>query len=209
MQINQEFSLSREIARKGVHLLILLLPISYQVFGRWNALKIIAPIAILVIFFDYLRRKSDKIKFIFNKIFGQVLRQKEIDGSFCGASWMLFAAILIFLFAKKEIAIISFLLLAICDLSASLIGKSISSRPFFEKSLAGSSAFFLSGILVLIAAGSALQVGFWFYFFSIFSLFTVTILEARPSFFNVDDNFIIPFGYALIMTMMDIIWGIL
>jgi dolichol kinase len=209
MQNNQDFSLFREFARKGFHLILLILPIGYYFLGKWQMLQILTPITAIVVLVDYFRSKNDILAAIFNKVFGLILRQKELEkGKFCGATFALIAALLIFLIAKKEIAITSFLILAVCDLMASLVGKSIKSANFYEKSVAGSAAFFLSGIVVLIISGQILSFGIWFYFFAIFALFVAMILEARPSYLGIDDNFVVPISYSIVMMIFDLMWHI-
>lgn len=209
MQNNQEFSLVREFARKGFHLILLAFPIGYYLLGKWEMLKILAPITLIVVGVDYFRSKNETLANIFNKVFSIILRQKEQEkGKFCGASFALVAALLVFLLAKKEIAITAFLILAVCDLAASLVGKSIKSNAFYEKSVAGSTAFFISGIITLIVAGQFLSVGFWFYFFAFFALFVAMVLEARPSYLGIDDNFTIPVSYSVVMILFDLMWHI-
>lgn len=205
---NEEFSLAREFLRKLFHIILLALPIGYYHFGKQEMLKIITPIFLVILFFDYFRRKNEFIKKIFNAIFGVILRAKE-EGKLSGASFAFAAAVIIFSFAKTEIAIASFLILAICDLSASLIGKSIKSRPFFEKSLAGSLSFYIFGVLILLIIGSHFSLNILFYIFALFSLSMTTIVEARPSLIKIDDNFSIPISFAFFMTVFDLIWGVI
>lgn len=209
-QNHEEFSLAKELSRKIFHLLLLLIPFGYSIFGKIMMLKIIFPLMLIILFVDYLRHKNEIIKNCFNKVFSAILRKKESEeNKFCGASFAFVAAFLIILFAKKEIAIISFLILAICDASASLIGKSIKSKPFFDKSLAGSIAFYLSGVLIVIICGSAFNLGLLFYIFAFISLFITTIVEARPNLVKIDDNFSVPFAFAVSMTFFDLIWSII
>jgi len=120
---------------------------------------------------------------------------------------VLMAVCVNFFFFKTEIIVASFLILAISDASAALIGKRIKSSPFFEKSLAGSTAFFLSALLVLFGCGIFFNSPTWFYIFGIIAVAATTVIEARPSLFNIDDNFSIPVGFALILTMFDLAWN--
>jgi dolichol kinase len=73
--------------------------------------------------------------------------------------------------------------------------------------LAGSSAFFVSALVILIICGISFDVGAWYYLFGIFAIFCVTILEARPSFVGIDDNFLIPIVFAVEMSFFDIVWN--
>jgi dolichol kinase len=201
-------SIISEIYRKLFHLLLLIIPMIYHYYGKWTLLAIFAPITAIFASFDYARRKKPQINAIFVKILKPILREHEITGEkFCGASWVGFATCINFALFKPAIAITAFIILAVSDTLAALVGKSIPSQPFFEKSIAGSSAFFISGAIILFCCGSAFGLHTWFYIFGLFALFCVTTIEARPTLFGVDDNFMIPITFSVIMTFFDIIWN--
>lgn len=157
---------------------------------------------------DYLRRKNPQIAKFFVKIFSVILRPHELSGDkLCGASWVGFAACLNFLLFKSEIAVTSFAIFVVSDGLSALIGKAFPGRPFFEKSLNGALAFFISGTIVLLICGAIFHSKAWFYLIGFFALFCVTIIESRPSLFKIDDNFTIPIGFSLIMTFFDLVWN--
>lgn len=200
--------LKKELYRKSLHLLLILIPLIYHELGKSKSLMIFLPVSVLVITFDYLRRKNPQIRVIFGKIFGPVLRNHEISGNeFCGASWVAMAVCVNFFLFKAEIAVTAFVMLVICDTVAALIGKRFVSQPFFEKSLFGSLAFFVSGVVVLFSCGMVFDSRKLFYFFGLIALFCTTIIEARPSLISVDDNFTIPISFAAIMTFFDLMWN--
>ncbi|OFW80111.1 MAG: hypothetical protein A2887_01190 [Alphaproteobacteria bacterium RIFCSPLOWO2_01_FULL_40_26] len=201
-------SLTHEIYRKFLHFLLILIPVAFVVFGKWKTLLILAPLTTAIVSLDYMRRNNDKVKNIFNQIFGIILREHEIDGGkLCGASWVFLGACVNFFFFKTEIAVSGFLILVISDALSALLGKSYPSQPFFEKSLLGSLAFFVSAVVILISCGIYFDSRFWFYFFGIFCVFFVTIVEARPSFIGIDDNFTIPIIFGSLMTAFDFMWS--
>lgn len=202
------FSFNQELGRKLFHLLILLFPFAFYELGRKQTLIIVLPLTLIVVAIDYYRKKNATLQLIFEKFFKVILREKELKGeTLCGASWMLLAASSIFLICSAEIAVSAFVILAISDSLAAIIGKSVSSKPFFEKSTAGSIAFYVSGLLVLFVCGAIFDSRLWFYLFGFFALFCATIIEARPSFLGIDDNFSIPVSFALIMTIFDLMWN--
>lgn len=198
-------NLIKEIYRKSFHLLILLIPTSYHFLGKWESVKIFSIFTTLILLIDILRQKSDKFGHIFVKLFGKFLREKEIKGDFCGTSYVGVAACLCFSLFKPEFAVTSFIILTISDTLAAIFGKSLNSKEFFEKSTAGSIAFFTSGLIVMISSGIFYDVAIWFYILGTFAVFVVTMFEARPSFIKIDDNFIIPVGFCIVMTLFDII----
>ncbi len=209
IEAQEQFSLKKEIGRKSFHLGLLLLPLMYYQFGKWTSLAVLAPIVTLLFIVDYYRKTNETLQKFFQKFFKVLLRPQEMSAEkLCGATWAGIAACLIFLVCKEPIVITSFVILAICDSMAAIVGKSVVSQPFFEKSRAGSIAFYVSGLAVLFVCGAMFDAKLWFYIFAFFSLFMATAIEARPSFFNLDDNFTIPISFAVLMTAFDWMWGI-
>jgi len=202
---NHDISIKQELWRKLNHLLIAILPIFYYFFSKTVLLYIIIPVCSLIILVDYYRHKSEKIAKIFNLIFGKVLRDHERDG-LCGATYFSIAAIIIFSFFPKVIAINAFLILAISDSLAAILGKKIRSQPFFEKSLAGSLAFGVSAFLITIINGVILNQKILYFLFCAIATFATTIIEARPSLLRTDDNLTIPLTFSLVLMAFDFIW---
>ena len=201
-------NLASESLRKSLHLLLIAVPLTYYFLGKWPTLAILAPVALITVTLDHLRQSKPKLNEFFIKILGPVLRKHELDGKkLCGASWVAMGAFVNFLLFKEVIAVTAFTILVVSDCLAALVGKAIVSKPFFEKSVAGSAAFAVSGLVVLIICGSIFGARPWFYIFGLFALFCVTMIEARPSLFNIDDNFAIPISFSLVMSFFDIIWN--
>lgn len=203
-----QISMRNEMWRKLVHLALLLIPLIYFQLGKHLSLALFTSATVIFVTLDYFRHKNPAIKNIFMRLFGNLLRPKEIEeNKLCGASWVGISACINFLIFKPEIAATAFVVLAICDTCAAIIGRSFVSEPFFEKSLIGSSAFFVSGIIVVITCAIIFHQGFWFYLFGFLGLFFTTIIEARPSLFKLDDNFTIPLSFALFMSFFDLVWN--
>jgi dolichol kinase len=197
-------SLKKEILRKSWHLLLIIIPIYYYYFGKESLLKIIIPLSFVVIIIDYFRHNIKFIKIIFNKIFLNALRDHEINQKkFCGATWVFLGASINFGLFRPHIAITGFTILVISDALAALIGKSIKSRSFYEKSLSGSLAFFLSALMILVFYGWLYQLTLSYYFFGIITICYVTMLEARPSLLKFDDNILIPLSFSIVMTLFN------
>jgi len=197
-----------ESYRKFLHFLLIIIPIIFILLGRKTTIMILAPIAVIVVGLDYMRRNNPAIHNIFVKIFGYVLRPHELEGNkLCGASWVALGAVINFALFPKEIAVTGFLILVISDALASLVGKAVPSDKFYEKSISGSAAFFVSALAILIGCGIFYHAPFSFYLFGIFMVFCVTIIEARPSFTGIDDNFTIPIVFGVVMTFFDLLWN--
>jgi dolichol kinase len=201
-------NLKEEIKRKLFHILLIIFPTIYCLLGKWQSLMIIAPITLIIVGVDYFRKKNFQLNKMVLQLFSPIMREHEKSSDkLCGLSFVLLAACINFAFFKKEIVVASFLILAISDSLAALVGKSIRSKPFFEKSLAGSAAFFASALLILIGCGIFFDEKAWFYIFGFFAVFCVTMFEARPSLIEIDDNFAIPVGFAVILTFFDLAWN--
>jgi len=185
-----------------------LAPIAYYNLGKWLSVAIFASMASVVVSLDYMRRSNKAVQEIFVKSFSIILRPHEVTGDkLCGVSWVALAACINFLFFPAEIAVTAFVILAISDAAAAIIGRNFPSQPFFEKTLNGSAAFFLTALIILISCGLIYHARFWFYFFGLFTLSVITIMEARPSMFKIDDNFLIPIAFSVTMTIFDIMWN--
>jgi dolichol kinase len=198
-------SLEKELLRKANHVLIAILPISYFFFTKAQILYFLIPIGSSIILLDYYRHKISLIGKIFNRIFSKILRDHE-KKQLCGASYFSIAALIIFIFLPKIIAINAFLILAISDSLAAIIGKKLQSGPFFEKSIAGSSAFFISAILIIIAIGLIFKETLLYYLFAAMAAFIATIIEARPQLLKMDDNFTIPVSFGLTLMAFNTMW---
>jgi dolichol kinase len=199
-----------EVKRKLFHILtISVLPVAYIFLSKANMLRIILPLAVLIIAADFYRHKIALVGKIFHGCFSHILREKEFEeDSWTGSSFMALAAVIVFTLCPKTIAICAFGILAVSDCLAALVGKKMTSKEFFEKSVAGSVAFGMSALLILFVCGLFTHQGLSYYLFGIVAVFATTIIEARPSFFNVDDNFTIPVAFATIMMFFGIIWDL-
>jgi len=202
--------IKQEIYRKIFHLFLFLIPFFFIKFGKSEFLTIFIPIAIIIIIIDYYRCKFDKINYITSKFFRIIMRDKEINQKkLSGMSWVFGGASLNFLMFDKVIAVTGFCILIFADAMAAVIGKSIKSAPFYEKSRAGSLAFFIVSVLVILASGLYFECRLSFYFFAIFIATFITFIEAYPSFFIIDDNLSIPLVFGICMTLLDFMWHIL
>ena len=198
-----------EIKRKIFHLFILSIPFLFY-YGGKKILILFFAVSGLALAIDYSRRRSNLVQKYFLIIFKPLLRESEFDGpKLCSASYLAIATCTTFTIFKPSIAIISFFILAISDTSASLIGKSIKSEPFFEKSFYGSLAFAVTATIIAIAGGVFFNASWLYYIFAIFSALAITVIEARPSLFNLDDNLSIPVGFAMLITFFDLMWNII
>lgn len=203
--INPNISLKQEIIRKLHHLLIAIFPILYFYISKEQLLKFLIPICASILLMDYLRQKNAKIKATFNKIFAYILRDHE-KNELSGISYFAASALIIFILFPKLIAINAFLILAFSDAFASIIGKKIKSKKFFEKSQSGSIAFFITSISIVNIMAVIFSPHILYYPFALLGVIAATLIEARPKILEIDDNFTIPMSYALVHLAFNNIW---
>ena len=188
-----------ELIRKAIHLCSIAIPIVYFLTPKSVALSLLVPITIIFIAIDIARHYSPPVETWFYNSFGRLLRHRESDKAkkrLNGASYVLISATLCVLVFPKFIAITSFIILIISDMTSALIGRRFGRHRFLGKSLEGSAAFFLTALLITLATPK-LE-----YHAGEYAIGTVTaavgaIVEALP--WEVDDNLTVPLAVGLTM----------
>lgn len=202
-------TISREIIRKIFHLLAILIVIAFYYLGKENFAKLFIPITILVVLADFSRCKFENIHKITSKIFSNIMRDKELqERKLSGMSWLFLSASFNFALFEPIIAITGFCILIFADSSAAVVGKAFKSRQFFQKSLFGSIAFFAVSLIIIFTIGLYFDCRPPFFFFAILVSIYITYLEAYPDLFKIDDNFLIPIAFGILMTMLNYMWHI-
>lgn len=183
----------RELQRKAIHQLALIIPISYLYLSKSLVLQILAPITILVIIVDISRLRIAAVKKLFMKIFKIVLRPHE-KNKLTGSTYFLTATVITIWLFPKDIAIYCIMILIVSDTLAALVGKRIGKHKIFDKSVEGSSAFFISAFIIglIMPDIPLIQV--------LTASFSSTILELIPV--RLDDNFRIPVGTCMVLYLL-------
>lgn len=193
-------SLRVELSRKVLHLSTSIIPLVYALgVSREMMLILLAVCVGIAIAVEVLRHSSAVIGGRFRATVGFMVRDKEW-GRVCGATYVLIAAWLSVWLFPKPVAIASILILSISDSAASLIGIRFGKTRFLGKSVAGSSAFFLTafGILYWWMPGEELM--------SLVAAAVGTVAEAVPSLrwgmFELSDNISIPLSCGAAVLLM-------
>ena len=103
-----QISFFHEVVRKTTHMGALVIPAGYYFLrlDQGQALTVLVPITILMIFIDVSRLKQWRFWTGFaRKIGGSIIRQHEMQGDFTGASYILVSACLTIALYDKPIAI--------------------------------------------------------------------------------------------------------
>jgi len=179
---------------------------------RNTALSIIIPLTFVFLSVDLARYYLKPIQDLFYKYFRLILRSHETDHKqkrLNGATYVLISATLCIILFPKIIVVTCFSILIICDLTAALVGRQFGKHPFFNKTIEGSLAFFISGIIV-IAVTPKIEYKIGEYIIGIFSVAVGTFIEALP--LKIDDNLSIPLvvgailwsSYQLFFPLLDV-----
>jgi len=188
-----------EFIRKSIHLCSLSIPTIYFFISRQLALELLVPIFLAFLIVDLARFYFKPVQDWFYRWFRWLLRKHETDHGtkrLTGATNILFSAILCVLLFPKIITINAFAILIISDITSALFGRRFGRRRFFQKSLEGAMAFFVSAAAVVFLApkvqGLTLE-----YAIGIFAAAVGAVVEAAST--TIDDNISVPLAIGLVM----------
>ena len=184
---------NQEVYRKFIHISSSFIAILLWILGKDIFLPFIISAAIIFLIIDYLRVYIRTLEIFYFTLFGNVTRHYERH-RFSGASWILIgAAATIFLFDEK-VAIISLLVMSLSDSAAAIIGIKYGRTYLFNKSLEGSSAFFISSSIIIFSLSPALFI------VNIIAVLISAIIEllSTPT---LNDNLFIPVATGIVLTI--------
>ena len=211
------YSFRREIARKLIHFLGLLVPGIYYFVSRQTALTILAAICATGVLLDVVRHRHQKIMQVFDMCFGRVLRTRERDAQgrhLNAVTWFFLAAMVSVAVFPKYITIVSMVIALFGDAAAALVGRWLGRTRFYRnKSVEGSVGFILvasMAVVLLPKIGSRPAE----YVIGVAAAFVGSVAELTPVEI-VDDNFIVPLTiagsmwllYKLFLPGMDLHYG--
>jgi len=151
-----------------------------------------------MIFTDLVRTRNDFAKKIYLKFLKPLLRSHEIENSkslFSGGTYLVISFLLCIIIFPKEIAIMSMFVIVFCDSAAAIFGKVYGKHFVKNRSLEGSTAFFITGLIIIFLCPKATQDSNE-YFIAITALLLTTIFELIPN--KIDDNISIPLFFGTV-----------
>ncbi len=194
--------MTKELVRKGIHLCSLAIVITYALFWTQSTmLWILLPLTGLAILIDYGRHYIPAVDRVFRAVFGPILREHETDvvrKLLSGGTYVFISASLCVILFPKVIAITSFAILIVSDATSALIGRRFGKHRFFDKSVEGSTAFFVSAMIVVLVAPKASGLAIE-YAIGILGAVVATLVEAMSVRLRVDDNFSVPCAAGITM----------
>jgi len=182
-----------EIRRKIMHIYPLAIPIVYHYISRETTLTILIPLGACYVFCDVFRHFHQGFKKLFDRVITtNFLREHEKYG-LIGSSYFVFGAVASIILFPKPVAIASLYILIICDAAAGIVGSGWGRTRIFGKSLEGSLAFFISGMIVI--AFTMRDNLLW----GVLAVIGGALVELIPT--GLDDNFTIPVVAGAIMAI--------
>ncbi len=190
--------MARELRRKSIHLLGLILPILYVFTTRHTATIAVGALLAIALGVELLKVLLPAFRAMFIRIFSPILRSQEQRGGLTGATYYLIGSFLCILLFDKTLAIVCLCFLTLGDLFAALIGKQWGRiKLFSRKSLEGSLACFIVCTAVALLIGLHPIV-------AIVGALVATLIELLPT--GVDDNVTIPLISGLAMHLLISNW---
>jgi len=180
------WSFRRELLRKGIHLLILLVIILYsfilKISGKTYANIFLVCLLALFLIFEFMRLDLG-VRIPFFDLF---IRTKEQDRMY-GAIYFLCGAVISFSVFAYPIALTALLMTAFGDLTASLVGhKWGKTKLFRQKTYEGS----IAGFIVNLMVGVIVLFSYGTFHIALIMAIVATIVEVLSH--HVDDNLAIP-----------------
>jgi dolichol kinase len=200
-----QITMTGELMRKSIHLTSIAIPILYSFLSREVMLWMLIPGLIVSFAIELFRFRSPAFEQFFMKIFGPILRSHEKSGKpmLNGATYVLLSATLCVLIFPRIIAIAGFAILIISDTAAALFGRRFGRHKFLDKSVEGSSAFFITGLATMAVIGVVFNAPTVYYIVGAIAALVSTVTEAMSYGINIDDNLTIPMSFGIVM------WGVL
>lgn len=192
-----------------IHLCSLSIPIIYAFIDRQTALVLLSCVFVPFFAGDVARRFIPQLDGLVRKFFGGMMRAHELDEKrflLNGATYVLLSALICVFLFPKIIAITAFTILIVSDISSALVGRKFGKTPFLDKSLQGTTAFWVSawiavGVIAVLARAS------WHYAaVGAVAAFLGGIVEAASIRLRMDDNFSIPLSVGAVMWIL--VWGL-
>ena len=184
-----------EILRKLLHLSSSIIPLSYFFILKDQGLMmmILLFLTTVSLLIEYLRYNyRGHLRNIFQKYLMEILRTKEMEGQFTGATWMLIGFTFTVLLFEFEIAVLALLFLCIGDSVAAIVGTAFPIGKIWNKSLLGS----FSGIILCVIFGIIINNSLSPKLI-ILGAISAMFIELIPS--RINDNFSIPIFSGFIM----------
>ncbi len=187
-----------EIFRKVIHILSSVIPLSYLwlVKDKDTMLLILVALSITALVIEFLRSKTSIFSRYFNILFDFMLREKESNGKWTGATWLLLGWTITVLMFDMPIAVSALLFLSIGDSFAALAGKLYPRGRIGDKTFSGSIVGLVFSLIVVTTINQTLLP-----VVLLFGAIAAMGIELIPS--KINDNLTIPIFSGLVMMIIN------
>jgi len=200
----KQISYLSEVARKSIHLTSVLIPIIYLHIDHVTGIGILLAMTTVSLLIDVLRHYHAPSRALLMKTVGPLLREHELTGGkmrLTGATWVLIAATLTLGVFPTIVGVTAFTVLIVSDTFAALIGRRYGKRRFLDKSVVGSTAFAVTGFIVVAVYGSIYGMPYTFWTVGAIGAVVSSVVEAGSVRLHLDDNITIPFSFAITLML--------
>jgi dolichol kinase len=170
--------------------------------SKATILEILVPLTLAFGLTDVARLIVPSFRQFYHRSVGWLLRAHEKSDQerrLNGATYVLLSATIGILLFPKVIIITSFAILIISDTIAALIGRKYGHHRFLKKSLEGTIAFVISGVVVVLLSP---KIGYLPAEYTIGILGAVVGGVVEASSIGIDDNLSIPFSIGGVMWLL-------
>ena len=200
--IKNKISLQSELLRKCIHISSAIIPLSYYIIDRKMEVYILSVFSFLLILMDTTKVRVNWVRKLYLKFLGPVLRRHEVHKKklfFTGGTYLVIAFLICVFIFSKPVAITSMLIIVFCDSAAAIVGKVYGKHFIKNRTLEGSAAFFITGMIVIFLTLKE-TTSVYEYFIALFALLLTTAFELLPN--KIDDNLSIPLFFGIIYTAL-------
>ena len=177
----------KEISRKAIHILNIVIPLSY-IYIFTNKIDMIIFLSAMVIFCFFIeisRNQNSFISKIFEKYLSFMMRSFEKQGSLTGSTWVFAGALITIVLVPRPFCLLALFFLAFGDTVAALVGIKFPFIKIGNKTLSGSFACFVMCLFVALILNFDISLKV-----ILIGAFTATIAELIS--IKINDNILIP-----------------
>lgn len=196
------------LERKITHFVgVIAMVVVHTITPQWLSWMLLVGVAVPLVAFDFLRLRYERLNQITPKLFGLIMRRKELN-HITGTTYLFFGTILILFFFPHPIVSLSLLFLACADPLASYVGiKYGTLKVLGKKTFEGSLAAFV--VCTLISLVFYNQKGLMTDHWIVVSLLSGLIGAASEliPLAKIDDNFTQPVMNSLFLYGLFSLYG--
>jgi dolichol kinase len=206
---NNNIKFRYELSRKAIHIAYSSTGFIYLLFGREIILILLSISVVLMVALDIGRAYSEYIQKFYHSIFKKILRQHELDNRkslFTGATYLVISTFFVVLVFPMPVAVTAIFIATYADTAAAIVGRLIGRIKIFDKTLEGSIAFFITGLIIILLTPKV-SIDSFEYQIGIFSLIICSVIEVLP--IKIDDNLSLPLIFSVIYFLLLRIFNLL